>query len=149
MREKPGERRGEGGGGKELTTQNFKNHPEYKDNITTFFITNFPDNIKAADLLDTFARYWRVGEVFIPARRDRFGKRIGFARFAEVKEAQDLLKKIEGTWFGTYKIRANISRFKRGEAGAGTVAQRANVEPQRERVWRIELQGMVCPSNTC
>jgi hypothetical protein len=133
MSEKVGERRGDGGGGKESTTQKFKNHPEHNDKITTFFITNFPENIKAADLLGTFARFWKVGEVFIPARRDRFGKRFGFARFAEVKDAQELLKKIEGVWFGTYKIRANISRFKRGEDGAGTVAQRANVESLRER----------------
>ncbi|MCH83079.1 hypothetical protein A2U01_0003894, partial [Trifolium medium] len=29
--------------------------------------------------------------------------------------AQSLLEKLEGTWFGSFKIRANISRFKRGE----------------------------------
>jgi RNA recognition motif-containing protein len=87
MSEKVRERRGDGGGGKESTTQKFKNHPEHNDKITTFFITNFPENIKAADLLGTFARFWKVGEVFIPARRDRFGKRFGFARFAEVKDA--------------------------------------------------------------
>jgi hypothetical protein len=89
-----------------------------------------------------------VAEVFIPARRDRFGKRFGFARFAEVKDAELLLKKIEGTWFGTYKIRANVSRFKRGEDGVGTVAQRANAESQlgrgvEERITRVCLSNML------
>ncbi|MCI44804.1 hypothetical protein A2U01_0066043, partial [Trifolium medium] len=58
---------------------------------------------------------WKVGEVFIPAKRDKFGRRFGFARFAEVKDACELLKKIEDTWFGTYKLRANVSKYKRDE----------------------------------
>jgi hypothetical protein len=33
----------------------------------------------------------------------------------EVKNAQRLLEQIEDTWFGLYKLRANISRFSRGE----------------------------------
>ncbi|MCI53926.1 hypothetical protein A2U01_0075173, partial [Trifolium medium] len=60
-------------------------------------------------------RYWKVGEVFIPAKRDKFDRRFRFARFEEVRDAQALLDKIEGTWFGSYKIRANLSRFKRNE----------------------------------
>ncbi|MCI47329.1 hypothetical protein A2U01_0068570, partial [Trifolium medium] len=67
------------------------------------------------DLLESFNRYWRIEEVFIPAKRDRFGRRFRFARFADVMDAQALLDKIEGTWFGTYKLRANLPRFIREE----------------------------------
>jgi hypothetical protein len=54
-------------------------------------------------------------EVYIPAKRDKFNRRFGFARFVEVEDAQWLLEQIEDTWFGLYKLRANLSRFSRGE----------------------------------
>jgi hypothetical protein len=53
--------------------------------------------------------------VYISAKTDKQGKRFGFARFVDVVDTQALLEKIEGTWFGSFKIRANISKFKRGE----------------------------------
>jgi hypothetical protein len=53
-------------------------------------------------------------------KTDKFCKHFGFARFAEVENVQALLNKIEDTWFGTYKLRANISKFKRGEGEAGS-----------------------------
>ncbi|MCI18755.1 hypothetical protein A2U01_0039910 [Trifolium medium] len=43
------------------------------------------------------------------------GIRFGFTRFVDVNDTLSLLEKIEGTWFGSFKIRANISSFKRGE----------------------------------
>ncbi|MCH80219.1 hypothetical protein A2U01_0000984 [Trifolium medium] len=101
-----------------------------QSNNNTFFFTNFPDGITVTEIWESFARYWRVGEVYIPAKRDKFGRRFGFARFADVRDAQELLKKIEGTWFGTYKLRANLSRFKRGEDESGSKAQ----EKEKQKV---------------
>ncbi|MCH86806.1 DUF4283 domain protein, partial [Trifolium medium] len=57
------------------------------------------------------------------AKRDRFGRRFGFARFTDVDDAQSLLEKIEATWIGTFKIRANLSRFKRGEVAEDNIAK--------------------------
>jgi hypothetical protein len=99
----------------------FKSNPEvvgYRNNIertTSYFITNFPPETNASDLWKLFIKYWRVGEVYIPNKLDRVGKRFGFARFEDVKDRQTLLKNIEGTWIGTYKIRANLPKFSRGE----------------------------------
>ncbi|WJX73645.1 hypothetical protein P8452_57404 [Trifolium repens] len=59
--------------------------------------------------------YWKVGEVYIPNKLDKAGKRFGFARFEDVDDRQKLLEKIEATWIGTYKIRANLPKFTRGE----------------------------------
>ncbi|GAU50425.1 hypothetical protein TSUD_300250 [Trifolium subterraneum] len=61
-------------------------------------------------------RYWRVGEVYIPDKRDGVGKRFGFVRFEDVEDQQKLLQRIEETWIGTYKIRANLPKFLRGAA---------------------------------
>ncbi|MCH82537.1 RNA recognition motif, partial [Trifolium medium] len=123
MREKGRERRSGGGRGQELpyeTKKHSKFNPDFSGyhhnkQITTFFVTNFPDDVTTDDLWTTFAKYWKVGEVYIPAKRDKFDRRFGFARFVEVRDVQDLLDRIEGTWFGTYKLRANLSRFNRGE----------------------------------
>ncbi|MCI14967.1 hypothetical protein A2U01_0036102, partial [Trifolium medium] len=48
------------------------------------------------------------------------GKRFGFVRFEDVADTQQLLKKVEDTWIGTYKIRANLPKFKRGDAQRAT-----------------------------
>ncbi|MCH82760.1 RNA recognition motif, partial [Trifolium medium] len=102
-----------------------------EDRTTTFYITNFPDDVTEMDLWHSLAKYWRIGEVFIPAKTDKFGKRFGFARYADVENVQALLNKIEGTWFGFYKLRANLSRFKRREGEAG------GVEVQRGKVKQV------------
>ncbi|MCI06526.1 hypothetical protein A2U01_0027586, partial [Trifolium medium] len=69
------------------------------------------------------ARFWKLGEVCIPAKRDKFGRRFAFARFVEVSDTQALLKKIEGVWFGTYKLRANLSRFNKEEDVPGAAGK--------------------------
>jgi hypothetical protein len=48
---------------------------------TSFFFTNFPDHVKAVDLWPRFARFGRVGEVFIPAKVDKQGKRFGSVKY--------------------------------------------------------------------
>ncbi|GAU47979.1 hypothetical protein TSUD_87830 [Trifolium subterraneum] len=90
----------------------------YRNNInrtTSYFITNFPEDTTAEELWSIFNRYRKVGEVYIPDKRDRVGKRFGFARFEDVEDQQRLLQRIEETWIGTYKIRANLPKFRRGE----------------------------------
>jgi hypothetical protein len=78
------------------------------------------------------ARFWKVGEVYILAKKDRNDKRFAFARFADVINSQSVLEKIEGTWFGSFRIRANVSRFKRGDVKTGNIAKSALVEPITE-----------------
>jgi hypothetical protein len=56
-----------------------------------------------------------VGEVYIPNKLDKGGKRFGFARFKDVVDKQMLLNKLQETWIGTYKLRVNLPKFRRGE----------------------------------
>ncbi|MCI25192.1 RNA-binding protein 25-like, partial [Trifolium medium] len=132
MREKGRERRSEGGRGLETTTHTTKHKPESygfrseEGKTTTFFITNFPEDAAAEELWRLLRRYWKLGEIYIPSKRDKHGKRFGFAKYVEVENSHNLLKKIEGTWMGTYKLRANLSKFKKGDGGAaGQVEQQA------------------------
>jgi hypothetical protein len=81
---------------------------------TSFFFTNFPKDVFEEDLWKRFARFGRVGEVYIPKKVDKQGRRFGFVKYREVKdewEATDLLRCISDIWFGTFKLRVNRARF--------------------------------------
>jgi hypothetical protein len=80
---------------------------------TSYFFTNFPDDVKAVDMWPRFARFGRVGEVFIPAKVDKQGKRFGFVKFREVKDATELLRCISNIWIDSFKLRINLSKFNR------------------------------------
>ncbi|MCI01992.1 endonuclease/exonuclease/phosphatase family protein, partial [Trifolium medium] len=77
---------------------------------TSYFFTNFSEEIKAVDLWPRFARYGRVGEVFIPAKE---GNRFGFVKFRDVRDAKVLLRDLSNIWVGSFKLRINLSKFSR------------------------------------
>ncbi|KAL8472386.1 hypothetical protein ACS0TY_029556 [Phlomoides rotata] len=55
----------------------------------------------------------RVREVFIPKRVNRKGKRFGFARFGSNIDKTRVEQELNGLWFGSYKLRANLAKFDR------------------------------------
>jgi hypothetical protein len=87
-----------------------------KENIsstTTFFFTNFPERYGAKAIFNAFHNYGEVVEVVIPIKRDKGGRRFGFARFAEVGDTDNLVKELDKVVFGGVKISVNVSRFQR------------------------------------
>jgi hypothetical protein len=78
---------------------------------TSYFITNFPEEATATELWSKFGRFARVGEVYIPNKLDKQGRRFGFVKFRDVKDAVELLRKISNIWLGSFKIRVNLSKF--------------------------------------
>ncbi|WJX59530.1 hypothetical protein P8452_44840 [Trifolium repens] len=80
---------------------------------TSFYFTNFPDDVVVVDLWKTFARFGRVGEVYIPSKKDKWGRGFGFVKFFEVENAERLESRLGEVWCGTYKLRINLSRFGR------------------------------------
>jgi hypothetical protein len=69
--------------------------------------------VKAVDLWPRFARFGRVGEVFIPSKVDKQGKQFGFVKYREVKDAKELLRIISNIWIDSFKLRINLSKFNR------------------------------------
>jgi hypothetical protein len=80
---------------------------------TSFFFTNFPEEVKAVDLWPKFARFGRVGEVYIPDKRDKQGRRFGKEPemvadavagssevVCEVEVEPDALAKLKGAFVG-------------------------------------------------
>jgi hypothetical protein len=82
---------------------------------TSFFITNFPEEATTEDLWKLFLKYGRIGEVFIPRKRDKKGRRFGFVKFKEVVEIEALTESLCNVWMGSFKLIVNRSRFARLE----------------------------------
>jgi len=74
-----------------VTSKKRKGYFHHLDNSTTsFFFTHFPDNLGHLDLWKLFDRFGRVGEVFLPSKRDKWGRRFGFVKFKEVSNEEEL-----------------------------------------------------------
>ncbi|MCI48614.1 hypothetical protein A2U01_0069857, partial [Trifolium medium] len=87
------------------------------DSLVTFFFTDFPDSFGAKAMANVFQHYGDIAEVVIPARRDRRGRRFGFARFDNVVNGRRFEHELDGIIIGRDKISVNISRFRRTDGG--------------------------------
>jgi hypothetical protein len=82
---------------------------------TSFFFTNIPPESTTVELWKRFGQFGRVGEVYIPNRLDKQGRRFGFVKFRDVRDATELLRAISDIWVGSFKLRVNKARFRRDE----------------------------------
>lgn len=81
-------------------------------NADTFFFRNFPEDSTKEELRRRFEEVGRVVDLFIPAKRDKVGKRFGFV-FWKGGEEERLLEKLNKVWIGSFVIRAFRPRFER------------------------------------
>jgi hypothetical protein len=101
MREKD-EREGVGKGGRK-GGEKARGYVHRLDQVaTSYFFTNFPEEIKAVDLWPKFTRFGRVGEVYIPDKRDKQGRWFGFVKYRDVKNARETLDLISNIWVGSF-----------------------------------------------
>jgi hypothetical protein len=96
------------------------------DNLTTFFFTDFPNSFGAKAMLNAFHYYGDIQEVVIPAKRDKGGRRFGFARFYQVSDARRFARELDNLIIGRDKISVNISRYNRFEGTRRQDDQREN-----------------------
>lgn len=85
---------------------------------TSFFFTNFPEEVQVVELWSLFAKHGRVGEVYVPNKRDKHGNRFGFVKFKEIKSMEALSARLEDVWMGTFRLRVNLSLFGRNRRRA-------------------------------
>lgn len=83
------------------------------EGTVSFFFSDFSDSHGAHKMFRAFALYRKVVEVVIPPRRNKWGKRFGFARFVEVHDPRLFAVKLDNIIFGANKIHVNIPRFGR------------------------------------
>jgi hypothetical protein len=86
---------------------------EKHDNLTTYFFSDFPVSFGAKAMFNAFTYYGDIVEVVIPAKRDKGGRRFGFARFDRVRDVRQLEKELDTILIGRDKISVNLSRFHR------------------------------------
>ncbi|GLU14436.1 hypothetical protein SLE2022_310070 [Rubroshorea leprosula] len=76
---------------------------------STFFFYNFPEELEAKFLWNSFQMYGKVIDVYIPSKRDKRGKRYGFVRLSGVKNEIQMERRLNEMWIGSYKIRVKIA----------------------------------------
>ncbi|GKV34368.1 hypothetical protein SLEP1_g42745 [Rubroshorea leprosula] len=81
--------------------------------VESFFIYNFPEEWDAKALWYQYQRHGKVVDVFIPSKRDRWGKRFGFVRMRGVQDVKQLEERLNRIWIGSYKLRARVASSKR------------------------------------
>jgi hypothetical protein len=69
----------------------------------SYYISNFPNNLKANDHRKIFARYGSAGgKVYIPKKVDKWDKHFSFVKFKGVKEVEELNKSLGNVWSSIY-----------------------------------------------
>ncbi|WJX76281.1 hypothetical protein P8452_59720 [Trifolium repens] len=82
---------------------------------TSFFFTNFPEELVWGDLWKLFSKYGSVCDVFIPKKVDKWGRKFGFVKFKEVLDVEALSKNLEDVWWEKFKLKVNKARFEKGD----------------------------------
>ncbi|MCI23748.1 RNA-binding protein 25-like, partial [Trifolium medium] len=99
-----------------------KFNKENINSLTTYFFTDFPERFGAKALFNAFDNYGDIMEVVIPTKRDKGGRRFGFARFDRVSEPRLFEGELDNIIIGGDKISVNLSRFQRLEGNKRDVS---------------------------
>ncbi|KAK1422576.1 hypothetical protein QVD17_17859 [Tagetes erecta] len=84
---------------------------KYWNNITSFFVSNFPKNITSWDLRNACYNLGHLTDAFIPNKKNNFGERFGFVRYRNVKDVFMLEKGLNNMVLGGLKLSANLAKF--------------------------------------
>lgn len=81
--------------------------------LVSFYVTNLSSYLQPIELWKQCEKIETVVDVYIALKRSRLGRRFGFVRFIEVKNNQELEKKLCEIWFGNYHVFSSLSKYKR------------------------------------
>ncbi|GLT99815.1 hypothetical protein SLE2022_172290 [Rubroshorea leprosula] len=100
--------------------------------LVSFFFYNFPDNWDAKALWHRFQECGRVDDVFVPAKRDKWGKRFGFVRMIGVQDVQQMEGRLNQIWLGSYKLKAKVAidKGRRGVESQKNTGLKGHVKKQ-------------------
>ena len=83
--------------------------------ITSFYFTNFSEEVTKMELWSHFNQWGEVKEVFIPNRRNKEGKRYGFVRLRGVTDVRNVEKALDNSFIRGVKLHVNTPKYGRGE----------------------------------
>lgn len=116
------------------------NDENVKDSVS-FYFSDFPVTHGAREMLRAFALYGKVMEVVIPSKRNKWGKRFGFARFADLSNPRLFAVKLDNIIFGSNKIHVNLPRFERESKGTKRWEYEEAPKKDTRKVWK-EVEGV-------
>nr|XP_007133499.1 hypothetical protein PHAVU_011G184000g [Phaseolus vulgaris]ESW05493.1 hypothetical protein PHAVU_011G184000g [Phaseolus vulgaris] len=79
----------------------------------SFFFSNFPHDYDERDMWKIFQRWGRIKDIFISRRLNIKRQRFEFVRFHEVVEEDELERRLNAIWIGTWKLRVNKSKYRK------------------------------------
>ncbi|XVF22173.1 hypothetical protein REPUB_Repub12eG0150900 [Reevesia pubescens] len=79
--------------------------------ISTVFVNNIPPLVHWRWLWNIFQNHGRVADVFIPRKRSSSGRKFGFVRFYDWREAARAVSRLNGAWLWEFKLGVNMARF--------------------------------------
>ena len=82
-----------------------------RSELTSFFFSNFPDDLGQVELWRIFQRWGSVREVVVAGKKTREGRRFGFVRFAGVRNIKQLEYQLDKILIGNMKMFVNLPRF--------------------------------------
>jgi hypothetical protein len=115
---------------------------------TSFFFTHFDENTLVVDLWRVFAKFGRVGEVYVPKKLDKWGRRFGFVKYLEVSNVEELSKKLEDVRVGNTKLRINLSFFGRDGKQTSAKTLKGGEEVKRKPVEGLK-KGVLKETGVC
>ena len=81
--------------------------------ITSYYFTHFPDEANEELLWWHFKKWGDVREVYIAKRLNKEGRRYGFVRYKDVRDARGLELRLDNIVINGCKLFANLPRFER------------------------------------
>lgn len=92
-------------------------------NTSTLYVANFPEDWASKDVKEAMENVEKVKDVFMPAKRNKDGRRFAFVRFDSSLDIEKILETVKGLWVGKVKLLANLARFDRDKS-SGTNGSR-------------------------
>ncbi|KAH8512321.1 hypothetical protein H0E87_005814, partial [Populus deltoides] len=86
--------------------------------LSQIYFERFSSWLDYQTLRRTFNKYGVVIVMYISRRHNRRNWRSGFVTMQTDSEQQDRLGKLNGIWFGSYRLRANLKRFQQGNTNS-------------------------------
>jgi hypothetical protein len=86
--------------------------------LSQIYFERFSSWLYYQTLRRTFNKYGVVIVMYISRRHNRRNWRSGLVTMQTDSKQQDPLGKLNGIWFGSYRLRANLKRFQQGNTNS-------------------------------
>ncbi|GMI66303.1 hypothetical protein HRI_000299600 [Hibiscus trionum] len=101
--------------------------------VITLFVNNLPTKLHWSGLRQTFRRHGDLVDFFIAKKRDKAGRRFGFVRFANRKDANRTMERLDGFRLYGFRLSVSIAKNKRRNSFWRNVRNNSNQSREERR----------------